>query len=248
MYDDPTGHFFNVAAALVGAAVGAVVGAGIEMISDAAKGKLSKSNWKKYAGAAAAGAITGATAGFTGGASLVARAAIQASAGYGGSVSQQYISTGKVNHKKAAVTGLVSGATYGAVSKATNLFKSSKPAVKMSSSSNKVTNKALHKNSNDYVGHQGVYEIKINKNLHKYGKAYMTQIVTSTGNPKRLQTQINKLQRQNPNSIVAGKVIYENKNISTANIKKVETNAIQKYYDKNKKFPPGNLNHPGIKK
>ncbi|MFC4410614.1 hypothetical protein ACFOZY_09335 [Chungangia koreensis] len=74
----------------------------------------------------------------------------------------------------------------------------------------------------------------------------MTQI-SSTGNPKRLQTQINKLQRQNPNSQVSGKVIYENENISTANIKKVETKAIQGYYDKNKQDPPGNQNHPGVK-
>jgi ABC-type phosphate transport system ATPase subunit len=80
-------------------------------------------------------------------------------------------------------------------------------------------------------------------NLHKYGKADMTQIAKA-GNPKRLQTQLNKLQKQSPNSQVTGRVIYENKNISTADIKKVETKAIRNYYDKNKRFPPGNQNHP----
>jgi hypothetical protein len=106
----------------------------------------------------------------------------------------------------------------------------------------------VHKNSNDYVGHQGVYEIKVDGKLHKYGKADMTQ-TSSTGNPKRLQTQINKLQKQNPNSQVSGKIIYENKNISTAKIKQVETKAVQGYYVKNKQsYPPGNQNHPGIKK
>lgn len=69
----------------------------------------------------------------------------------------------------------------------------------------------------------------------------MTQIA-KTGYPKRLQTQVNKLQKQN--SRVTGRVIYENKNISTANIKKVETKAIKNYHDKNKRFPPGNQNHP----
>lgn len=75
----------------------------------------------------------------------------------------------------------------------------------------------------------------------------MTQ-VSSTGNPKRLQTQINKLQRQNLNSEVTGRVIYENKNISTLDIKKVETRAIQIYYNRYKQYPQGNQNHPGIKK
>ncbi|MFC5529507.1 hypothetical protein [Cohnella yongneupensis] len=105
----------------------------------------------------------------------------------------------------------------------------------------------VHKNSDNYVGHQGVYEIKVDGNLQKYGKADMTK-TSSTGNPTRLQTQLNKLQKQNPGSSVTGKVIYENKSISTANIKKVETKYVQSYYTSNQKFPPGNQNHPGIKR
>ena len=75
----------------------------------------------------------------------------------------------------------------------------------------------------------------------------MTKLA-STGNPKRLQTQVNKLQRQNPNSQVTGRVIYQNKRISTTDIKKIETKAIQNYYNKYKKYPNGNQNHPGIRK
>lgn len=75
----------------------------------------------------------------------------------------------------------------------------------------------------------------------------MTKIA-GNGNPKRLQTQLNKLQKKNPNSQVTGQVIYQNKNISTTNIKKVETKYVQSYYDKHKQYPPGNQNHPGIKK
>jgi RHS repeat-associated protein len=104
-----------------------------------------------------------------------------------------------------------------------------------------------HKNSNSYVGHQGVYEIRINGILQKYGKADMTRL-SSTGNPRRLQSQLNKLQNKNPKSLVTGRIIYRNKNISTKDIKKIETRAIQKYYDKYKNYPPGNQNHPGIKK
>ncbi|MBJ6362369.1 RHS repeat-associated core domain-containing protein [Paenibacillus sp. MAHUQ-46] len=122
MYDDPTGHFFNFVAAAVGAAAGAAIGAGIEMARDAAKGQLSKSNWKKYAGAAAAGAITGLTAGLTGGASLVANIGVRAGAGYASSAAEQYITTGKVNQKQALMSSVQSAATYGA-GKATNKLK-----------------------------------------------------------------------------------------------------------------------------
>ncbi|MBJ6359883.1 hypothetical protein ACFOQM_00885, partial [Paenibacillus sp. GCM10012307] len=122
MYDDPTGHFFNFVAAAVGAAAGAAIGAGIEMARDAAKGQLSKSNWKKYAGAAAAGAITGLTAGLTGGASLVANMGVRAGAGYASSAAEQYITTGKVNQKQALMSSVQSVGTYGA-GKATNKLK-----------------------------------------------------------------------------------------------------------------------------
>ena len=104
-----------------------------------------------------------------------------------------------------------------------------------------------NKNSNDYVGHQGVYEIKKDGDLQKYGKADMTKTSTTTGQPTRLQSQLNKLQKENPNSIVEGEVIHDNKKISTKDIKKVETQKVQEYYDKNnKKYPPGNQNHPGV--
>ncbi|WP_147275104.1 hypothetical protein [Paenibacillus prosopidis] len=58
--------------------------------------------------------------------------------------------------------------------------------------SNKRTGKFANKNSNNYVGHQGVYEIKIDGNLHKYGKADMTKLA-NTGNPKTLKGFRHKL-------------------------------------------------------
>jgi RHS repeat-associated protein len=105
----------------------------------------------------------------------------------------------------------------------------------------------VHKNSNSYVGHQSVYQIRINGEVNKYGKADMTK-TASTGDPVRLQSQVNKLQKQNPDSVVSGKVVYENKSISTADIKKVETKYIQNYYNNNSVVPPGNINHPGLLK
>ena len=104
----------------------------------------------------------------------------------------------------------------------------------------------LHKNNNNYKGDQSVYEITIDGKLHKFGKADGTDLAAN-GNPNRLESQVNKLQKKNPNSEVDGSVIYNNENITTKNIKKVETDQVQNYVDEFGDFPPGNQNHPGIK-
>ncbi len=104
----------------------------------------------------------------------------------------------------------------------------------------------LHKNDNNYVGYQAVYQIKIDGKLYKYGKADMTDLSKTTGKPNRLQSQINTLIKENPTKRVSGNVIYENKNISTLDVKKIETKAVQNYVNKNGKFPKGNQNHPGV--
>ena len=103
----------------------------------------------------------------------------------------------------------------------------------------------LHKNSNAYIGPQVVYEIRINGQVYKYGKADMTQL-SSTGNPVRLQSQINRLQRLYPDSQVTGRVLYKNPSISTQQIKQVETAYIQQYYNMYGTLPIGNPDHPGI--
>jgi len=105
----------------------------------------------------------------------------------------------------------------------------------------------VHKNSNQYKVDQVVYEIEKDANLQKYGKGDATNVSKTTGLPVRLQSQINKLQKQNPNSVITGRVIYRNKNISTKDIKKIETQKVQEYVDKTGKYPPGNQNHPGVK-
>jgi RHS repeat-associated protein len=103
----------------------------------------------------------------------------------------------------------------------------------------------IHKNSNDYVGHQGVYEIKVDGEVHKYGKADMTNTSKTTGQPTRLQSQVNKIRKENPSARVEGEVLHQNKKISTKDAKEIETQKIQQYKNKNNKLPPGNQNHPG---
>jgi len=109
-----------------------------------------------------------------------------------------------------------------------------------------ILDNSTHKNSNDYTGHQGVYDIKVDGELYKYGKADMTKTSKTTGEPKRLQSQLNKLQKENPLADIQGKILHQDKNITTKEIKKVETQKIQEYKNKNGKNPPGNQNHPGI--
>lgn len=108
-------------------------------------------------------------------------------------------------------------------------------------------NSTLHKNANAYVGPQSVYEIRVNGELLKYGKADMTQIAKS-GLPVRLESQLNRIRASNPSLDVEGRVLYQHPNISTKDIKRVETRYIQDYYDQHGILPPRNQGHPGIVK
>ncbi len=107
-------------------------------------------------------------------------------------------------------------------------------------------NGQLHKNDNAYRGDQSVYEIVIDGNLYKYGKADATDLAIN-GNPNRLEKQVNSLQKKHPNSDISGEVIYNNTDITTKNIKQVETDQVQNYVDEFGEYPPGNQNHPRVK-
>jgi len=103
----------------------------------------------------------------------------------------------------------------------------------------------IHKNAHSYIGHLGIYEIRIGDIVHKYGKADMSKLA-STGLPRRLQSQLNKLRKLNPGVDVTGDVIYEMKNISTLRIKQIETGFIQNHLDRVGRVPRGNIGHPGL--
>ncbi|WP_116524852.1 RHS repeat domain-containing protein, partial [Seonamhaeicola aphaedonensis] len=102
------------------------------------------------------------------------------------------------------------------------------------------TKNKLHKNNNKYKGHQGVYEIKINGKVYKYGKADMTKMA-KTKLPVRLQSQIRKLQKRFPKRKITGKVIFEQTEITTKKVKEVEAKKVEKHVKKFKKFPKGNI-------
>ena len=121
--DDPTGHWAHIVA---GAVIGGLIGGGISYASQAIKNKsFTKGiNWKKVAGAAAEGAVTGAIGAATGGASFAAKsvaevgvktatkqfvkkAAVDVGANFVGNTANQLISKGSKNYslKEAVVAG-----------------------------------------------------------------------------------------------------------------------------------------------
>lgn len=104
----------------------------------------------------------------------------------------------------------------------------------------------IHGNKNTYRGPQSLYEIKINGKTYKFGKADATSKAGKEKLPKRLHDQLRGLRKKYPNSQVTGKVLREFRDISTKEIKKIETQLIKRYskkYGKGKYVPPGNPGH-----
>jgi len=62
-----------------------------------------------------------------------------------------------------------------------------------------------------------------------------------------LESQLELWRRKLPNSDIKGEVLDYFPSISTRDVKKVETNYVQRFKDNTGKLPKGNQNHPGIK-
>ena len=97
----------------------------------------------------------------------------------------------------------------------------------------------LNKNSNSATGNYGVYEIKINDELYKIGKADLDRITKSSGLPTRLHQQDRKLAESFGRKNVDSRVVDRGYQ-TTAKAKVAEDARIQKYYDETGKIPPGN--------
>lgn len=100
--------------------------------------------------------------------------------------------------------------------------------------------KSVNLNSNDAVGNFGIYEIKMDGVLHKYGKAHLDRITDISGNPTRLHQQLIKLAIDNPDKLVEGKVIDILGEVTTKAAKDAEKAYLQAYYNLTKKVPDGN--------
>ena len=97
----------------------------------------------------------------------------------------------------------------------------------------------LHLNSNSSTGNFGVYEIHINGELYKYGKADLNRVTKSSGLPTRLHQQVRQLQKIHGKDNVIGVVIQ--KGIDTTELaKKAETAKLDNFYRNTGKVPIGN--------
>ncbi|WP_159990758.1 RHS repeat domain-containing protein [Pelistega ratti] len=97
----------------------------------------------------------------------------------------------------------------------------------------------LHLNSNNSKGNFGVYEIKVNGELYKYGKTDLNRVTKSSGLPTRLHQQVRKLGNIYGKQNVEQKVIE--KGIKTTELaKQMETNKLNNFYSKYGEIPLGN--------
>ena len=99
----------------------------------------------------------------------------------------------------------------------------------------------LSKNKDDHVGNFIIYEITIDDEVYKFGKADEDRITKSSGLPTRLHQQLRKLRKLYPEiGRVRGRVVSTLKNVTTKEAKEVETKTIQDYFNSTGKVPEDN--------
>lgn len=115
IFTDESGHVFNLAAAGVGALIGAAINVGVMAIGDAISGETHSTS--EYVATAVSGAIGGLAAGFTLGGSVAAQiageVAIDAGLGAISSVAEQAIVDKEVNWSEVGMSALSSGLSTG---------------------------------------------------------------------------------------------------------------------------------------
>ena len=90
---------------------------------------------------------------------------------------------------------------------------------------------APHLNTNTATGNFGVYEIRMDGELYKIGKADLDRVTLSSGDPTRLHQQLRKLQKLHPDKIVTGEVVEKGFK-TTADAKAAEKARLQDHFDK----------------
>ena len=117
---DPDGNSPTVVTGIIGGGIGAIIGGAIEAGSQLYKhGKIN--NWNAIGGAVAQGAITGAAAGLTCGASLVATVSVSSASNVVGGIVNREIQ-GKGTTAKEVITDAVIGGVAGSIGSASGQF------------------------------------------------------------------------------------------------------------------------------
>ena len=95
-----------------------------------------------------------------------------------------------------------------------------------------------HKNANHAVSHFGIYEIKVNGETYKFGKADLDRVTQSSGWPTRLHQQVRQLRKTFQD--VSAEIIDDLGYVTTQQAKQAERAALQRYYETTRRIPPGN--------
>lgn len=102
------------------------------------------------------------------------------------------------------------------------------------------TGEKVNLNSNNATSKFGVYELKVNGQLHKVGKADLNRVTQSSGQPTRVHQQVRTLGKTHGAENVSGEVVQNLGQTTTAQAKVAETARLQGIYDKTGQVPPGN--------
>lgn len=98
--------------------------------------------------------------------------------------------------------------------------------------------KKVSLNTNIAESNFGIYEITIDGELYKIGKADLEQITKSSGLPTRLHQQLRKLY---PKSKINDVIIEDLGKVTNKVAKTSETNYLQKYFNQIGNIPLGNV-------
>jgi len=99
--------------------------------------------------------------------------------------------------------------------------------------------KAIHLNANNATSRFGLYEIRINSELYKVGKADLNRITQSSGKPTRLHQQVRELRKLYGKGNV-GDFVEDLGVVTTSQAKAAETARLRAIYKATGKVPPGN--------
>lgn len=108
---DPQGEFINFVAGAIGAGIGAVIGAGSELIGSAIKGEAV--DWGSVGAAALGGAVAGAITGVTAGLGTIAGGLVATGAGGLGGLTQNLVNAG-IKGEAVGLTSLLEDVAWGA--------------------------------------------------------------------------------------------------------------------------------------
>ncbi len=98
----------------------------------------------------------------------------------------------------------------------------------------------IHLNSNNAIANFGLYEIKINGDLYKIGKADLGRVTELSGLPTRLHQQVRRLEKIYGKGNVIGTVVEDLGITTTEKAKIAEKAQLQAHYDVTGEILEGN--------